>query len=241
MAQPLTSSVPAGLNDLLDRRSGLHACPSPAGVLRFEGEVRFRAAPADGPTIEDTYHIRIDIPRSFPDNVPEVTEIGGRIPRNDPDAHVNPNDSLCLGSPLRLLLIAKSDPSVAAFFDRCVVSALYNASHRERYGGRLPLGELAHGMIGELDDYKDLFGLQTYAQVFKALELAGTKRRAANKMSCPCGCGRRLGVCRTNSAVLQVRRSLGRIECARFSEQLRARVTEEVDLIEKMKRIRRRK
>jgi hypothetical protein len=198
-------------------------------VRRLEGDVHFEAVPSTGPALADTYRLRIDVPTSFPEDVPVVFEVGGRIPRNDPDAHVNPDGSLCLGAPIRLALIAKARPSVLAFFDQCIVPALYNAAHRERFGGRVPLGELAHGSAGELDDYVDLFGVRTYQQAVEALRLAGVKRRSANKQPCPCGCGRRLGVCRTNERVRFVRDTLGRPQCRRRTVELIGRVRAEVD------------
>lgn len=231
MALLLAIAAPPRLGDLRDRHPGLRARPSPPGVRRLEGDVHFEAVPPNGPGLEDTYRLRVDVPLSFPDEVPVVTEIGGRIPRDDPDAHVNPDGSLCLGAPIRLVLIAKQGPSVLAFFDRCVVPALYNATHRERYGGRVPLGELSHGSVGELDEYVALFRVDTYLQAVEALRLAGVKRRDANKQPCPCGCDRRLGVCRTNERVRYVRDTLGRQQCQRFLKDLRARVTAEIRLI----------
>ena len=219
---------PPGLDALLDDQPGLRARPAPSGLLRVEGDVRFRAAPLGLPEIEDVFHLRIDVPLAFPDVVPIVAEIGGRIPRDDEAAHLYDDGSFCLGAPLRLLLIAKDDPSVLAFFDRCIVPALYNAAYRERHGGRLPLGELAHGSGGELDDYVELFGVQTYGQALDALRLAGTKRRDANKRPCPCGCGRRLGVCRTNDRVRHVRNTVGRPQSRRFADRLVARLQHEI-------------
>ena len=224
MAGSLAAGQPPGLEDLLADQPSLRARPAPLGTLRFVGEVRFRAAPPGLPEIEDAFRLRIDVPLDFPDAVPVVTEVAGRILRDDEAAHLYADGSFCLGAPLRLLLIAKAAPSVLAFFDRCVVPALYNASYRERHGGRLPLGELAHGIGGELDDYVELFGVRSYRQALDALRLAGTKRRDANKRPCPCGCRRRLGVCRTNERVRYVRYTLGRPQARRFANRLLARI-----------------
>lgn len=224
----LLATWPPGLDALLDDQPGLQIRPSPAGLLRLEGDVRFRAAPSMLPEIQDSFQLRIDVPLGFPDDVPVVIETAGRIPRGDEAAHLYPDGSFCLGAPLRLLLIAKVTPSVLAFFDRCVVPALYNAAYRERHGGRLPLGELAHGGIGELDDYVDLFRVDTYRQALDALRLAGTKRRDANKQPCPCGCRRRLGVCRTNNRVRHVRDTMGRPQARQFADRLVARLKHEI-------------
>lgn len=229
MGTLLTTPKPPGLDAFLDDQPGLRVRPAPLGFLRFEGEIRFRAAPSGLPVIEDAYRLRIDIPWSFPADIPVVTELGGRIPREDEAAHLNSNGSLCLGAPVRLILYAKQDSSVLAFFDRCVVPALYNAAHRERYGGRIPLGELAHGSEGELDDYVALFHVQTYSQAVQALRLAGIKRRKANKQPCPCGCGRRLGVCGTNEYIRDVRDTLGRRQCRDEADALVNRARAEAE------------
>lgn len=223
---------PSGFDALLDDQPGLRARPAPAGLLRVEGDVWFRATPLGLPEIEDAFRLRIDVPLAFPDAVPVVTEVAGRIPRDDEAAHLYSDGSFCLGSPLRLLLIANGTPSVLAFFDRCVVPALYNVAYRERYGGRPPLGELAHGSGGELDDYVELFGVKTYGQALDALQLASIKRRDANKRPCPCGCGRRLGVCRTNDRVRHVRDSVGSPQLRRFADRLIARLGREITAAE---------
>jgi hypothetical protein len=199
-----------GLRPFLDAYPGMRVRPSPAGMIRLEGEFDFRADHEDGPVIVDTYHLRIDVPHQFPDELPRTLEIEGRIPR-DADHHVFSNGSLCLGSPLRLHLIAREARDLTSFVRRCIVPYLYAASYREQTGSPYPFGELAHGAAGLLDDYALLLGLHAPRQALAALALLGTKRRLANKRPCPCGCGRRLGVCRFNETVRSLRSEFGRI------------------------------
>lgn len=208
-----------GLRSFLDAHPGMRVRPSPAGEVRLEGDFHFRADHADGPVVEDTYRLRIEVPHRFPEETPRVIEVGGRIPR-EADHHVLSDGSLCLGSPLRLYLIARETRDLTAFVRRGIVPYLYAASYREETGGPYPFGELAHGADGLLDDYADLLGLSTPRQALDALTLLGTKRRLANKRTCPCGCGQRLGVCRFNETVRSLRSEFGRTRFRRLYVQV---------------------
>lgn len=168
--------------------------PSRGIGIYLEGEFAFTARPRDGISITDHYELGMGIPLGFPRELPAVTELGGRVPR-DGKHHVNPDGTLCLGSPVRLLRLASYQGDLCGFAERCLVPFLYAISHKLRYGGTLPFSELAHGDQGILDDYLDLFGLADHQQVVKALRCLGMKRRVANKSLCPCECGLRLGKC----------------------------------------------
>ncbi|HIG73787.1 MAG TPA: hypothetical protein EYQ24_04175 [Bacteroidetes bacterium] len=208
-----------GLRAFLDAYPGMRVCPSPAGVIRLEGDFGFRADHENGPVIEDSYRLQIEVPHRFPDELLTTFELGSRIPR-DPDHHVLSDGSLCLGSPFRLLLIAREARTLTAFARQGIVPYLYAASYRERTGGPYPFGELAHGAEGLLDDYAQLFGLTTHRQALAALALLATKRRLANKKPCPCGCAQRLGVCRFNETIRSLRGEFGRTRFKRLYGQV---------------------
>lgn len=154
----------------------------------IKGQFRFAA----NNDIRDTYDLEISIPQAFPSDVPVVIEIGGKIPRNG-DFHVNPDATLCLGSPLRLRKIIADQPDLITFAERCLVPYLYRVSLKLQRGEEL-VG-LAHGMPGVIDDYAELLRLSSVEQVVAALELLAMKKRQANKQDCPCRCGRRVGRC----------------------------------------------
>lgn len=210
-----------GLEGFLAEHPDMRVQPSPTGTLRLEGHLAFHADYDGGPPIHDAYRLRIDVPLSFPGDVPLVQELDGRIPR-DIDHHVFPTSGdLCLGSPLRLQLVARAANDLVDFIWRGVVPYLYAASYREQTGGSYPFGELAHGRDGLLDDYAQIFGLATPEQAERALRLLAMKRRLANKQPCPCGCGKRLGVCQFNETIRALRGQLGRPSFGRLYSQVR--------------------
>lgn len=171
--------------------------PSRSADIHLKGHFTFSAKPKGGTEICDTYHLHISIPQIFPKKIPKVTEIDLKIPRNG-KYHINPDNTLCLGSPLRLKHKISERSNLVGFSESCLVPYLYAVSYKLHNDGDFPLGELAHGSQGIVIDYLDLFGLQSLEQVIQTLKLLGIKKRVANKAPCPCGCGRRLGKCSFN-------------------------------------------
>ena len=198
-----------GLQQFLENRPGMVIKPVMSPGLVIEGIYTYSAVYGDGPEISDSYNLRIEVPQSFPGSSPSVTELDKKIPRKD-DYHVNPDMTLCLGSPLRLRWKLAAQPSLPGFDSTCLLPYLYGMSHKLRFGGPLPLGELAHGVQGELEDYRDLFDLDRDEQARRALRLLGMKKRIANKEPCPCDCGRRVGKCPFNETLLKFRKLASR-------------------------------
>lgn len=171
----------------------------------LKGTFKFCATPPSGIEICDSYELEILVPASFPRAIPMVKELSRKIPR-DGKHHINADDTLCLGSPLRLLRELTDHPNLTGFSKQCIVPFLYAVSKKLQTGGDFAFSELAHGKPGIIDDYTELLGLKTDNEVHQALTLLGMKRRIANKMACPCKCGKRLGSCRFHHKLNQYRR-----------------------------------
>ena len=168
--------------------------PSRDSFIILKGVFSFRAKPAGGKEITDSYELEFTVPSAFPRAIPIVKEIGRKIPR-DGKYHVNSDNTLCLGSPLRLMQKISAKPSLVGFSEKCLVPFLYAVSNKLQNNGRFVFSELAHGKPGIIFDYLELFRLKKREQVINALRLLGVKRRIANKKPCPCECGWRLGKC----------------------------------------------
>jgi hypothetical protein len=182
-----------GETQFLKDQPGMSILPSKNKGLILNGVFSFFANWGNGPEIEDSYNLKILISERFPKELPKVEEIGQKIPRNL-NHHVANDNFLCLGSPLRLLEKMNKNPTITGFTEYCLVPYLYAISYKLK-NGKFPFGELAHGGQGIIDDYLDIFGLKTYDQVVNTLILLGMKKQRANKEPCPCGCGKRLGIC----------------------------------------------
>ncbi len=199
-----------GLREFLRSYPKMAIRPSLGGDLRLKGSFEFVAHHAKEGNIHDSFALEIIVPSGFPKELPCVTETGGRIPRTG-EYHVNPTDNtLCLGSPLSLLLKLSKNPTLEGFAENCLVPYLFAISRKLNTGGPLPFGELAHGRKGIRDDYAALFGLRMPQNVGRVLALLGMKKRRANKLPCPCGCQKRLGKCRFNFRLRIFRALAGR-------------------------------
>jgi len=201
----MSRQVIPGIQEFLHEYPRMAIKPVSVGSsVTLSGVFDFSAKSNSGDEITDSYSLRILVPAAFPCDVPEVTEIGHKIPRNG-DYHVNSNGTLCLGSRLRLLLQISFKPTLSGFAEECLVPYLYAASYKLKFGGKFLFSELQHGTVGELRDYVDLFGLKDPEQARAALRLLTMKKRDANKCPCPCGCGRRLGKCSFNDKIRKFR------------------------------------
>lgn len=200
----MVSSGVAGLREFLHDYPLMTVKPSAKSSVFLKGRFAFVAHSANNGEIADCFGLLIEVPKAFPKDLPTVTETDGKIPRMR-DFHVNSDGSLCLGSPLRLLLKLSRAPTLNGFAENCLVPYLFAISHKLKNGGPMLFGELAHYTEGMLSDYVVLFGLNHAEQARYALKLLGMKKRRANKLRCPCGCGNRLGRCRFNARLREYR------------------------------------
>lgn len=167
--------------------------------LVLKGTFDFAAKFKSEPEIQDSYSLEIRVPHNFPAGLPTVREMGNKVPR-DGKHHVNPDDTLCLGSPLRLKMLVREEPTLSGFAANCIIPYLYWITTK-----KFAVGELAHGDVGIVADYMVLFNLKDPKQIIQFLKLLGMKKRVANKKPCPCDCGLPLGRCKKRFLLNQYR------------------------------------
>ena len=193
------------VDELLREQPGLRLAPSRNGAVRLSGTLSFTAEKPGLERISDSFEVEIAIPEGFPRELPIITEVGGRIPAK---FHTNDDGGLCLGSPTRQLIAARAAPTLPDYVRTCVIPYFYGFAYYTRHG-EMAFGELAHGRQGLRDDFRALFAVDTDSTATEMVRLAGMKKRAANKLACPCGSGLRLGKCH-NRRVNRLRKLLGR-------------------------------
>jgi len=182
------------LDDFLKKNPSMSIKPSRNDDLIVEGRFYFKAKTKGHKEIDYSYRIRIIIPSSFPLDIPEVIELENEIPKTA-DFHVNTDDTLCLGSKLRLLRLLNKNPTLNGYIEYCLVPFLYSVYLKIKCNEEFVFGELAHEMQGIVDDYMKIFGVGKET-IKKTLEMIALNKRVANKKSCPCECGKRLGKCK---------------------------------------------
>ena len=183
-----------GMTQFLREYPGMSTAPCQGTGICLRGQFEFTANRFGFDEIRDSYELKIIVPENFPQTLVRVEETAGKIPRNG-RFHTNPDGSLCLGTPLKLLIELHNNPNIVGFAENCLVPYLYAVSIRLSGRSEFVLGELAHGIEGLLQDYSKILGLSQKEQVIQAIQLLCLKDRIANKSPCPCGCGKRLGIC----------------------------------------------
>ena len=187
-----------GLEEFLQKYPQMAIVPSGQDGIVLSGILHFSArvgSTTDLP-LEDRYRLKIICPKGFPFlKIPKVLELDKKIPQNG-KFHVNPDNTLCLGSPLRLRIIINKYPTILGFVSKLLIPYLYSVSRILNGSAKsFDMGELEHGETGIIEDYKSIFKLSSREQVISTLKLLGIRRRLANKKKCPCNCSFRLGKC----------------------------------------------
>ncbi|GAB2188790.1 hypothetical protein MAH1_03970 [Sessilibacter sp. MAH1] len=182
-----------GLEDFLAAHPRIRILEINDARLVLAGEYHLKAQLLGSQLVERTYRLKLVCPRDYPAKLPTVIDEEKYFPRNQ-EYHTYGDGSFCLGSELKIKSLLKDDHSLSAFFSAIVDGFLYAVTHHIEYGN-FPYGELEHGEQGLVDDYGEMFGVSGKLAVIRALQALGKRKREANKMSCPCGCGLRLGRC----------------------------------------------
>lgn len=184
-----------GLSEFLRKNEGMSVRPTADASLRVQGTFDFEATMGDV-SGSGTFELALTVVGPFPRALPTVVELGGRVP---PD-HVNPDGSLCLGSPLRLSRVILESPMLCTFAQRCIVPYLFGIAVGLPTGNVWPFGELAHGDEGLVDDYAAMFQVGR-AAVPTCLGLLALPHKKAGRRPCPCRSGRPFSQCGCATAV----------------------------------------
>ncbi len=139
----------------------------------------------------DRFGIEIEVPNTFPKDVPIVRETAGRIPYVA-DWHAFTNGVLCIVVPEEWLLNAEAG-SIIAFLDGPVRNFLLNHALAER-GMARPMGERQHGSKGLLDAYGELVGSTVPHSTEKYLDYL-TAKKLKSHWKCPCGSEKQIRHC----------------------------------------------
>ena len=146
----------------------------------------------------DSYEIDIELPTDFPEGVPLLKEVAGRIPR-DADHHVNPDGSACLFVSGERWRYWPRGSSFIDFLNGPVISFLVGQALVER-GEPWPFGERSHGGNGVLEAYSEMLGISDPGVVTDYLRVLARAKLRRHR-GCPCGSGRPIRDCHIEQIV----------------------------------------
>lgn len=148
--------------------------------MSLQGTFSFRAQ-VKSKEISGQFDIKILYPRNYPETYPLTSEFGGRTT----GFHINPDNTLCLGSPLQLNSIFLLNPCIENYLHNMLIPFLVRFIQFEKTG-TVPLGELEHGDKGLKQYLIDLTGIKNECILKTTFELY-LMNSADNSTICPCG------------------------------------------------------
>lgn len=131
------------------------------------------------------FSVKIQLPSSFPDELPVVFETGNRIPRNS-DRHTNPNGSCCVGVPAALRKRLGRNFKVSSYI-LGPMSEYFLGQALVEIGEPWPAGEARHGPLGVLDFWQSFFPDDLPRQIAQVLRSAAKTKPPRKSSRCPCG------------------------------------------------------
>ncbi len=143
---------------------------------------------ADDGTLFDRFHIRILLTKQYPQSLPKVFEIDGRIPK-EPDRHINAltDNSCCLCIPMKARLFIRGGYNIVKFYEELVLPFFANQVYYERKG-KWANGEFDHGIRGVIQFYEEIFQTNDHSKIVYGLKIVqGRFKPPLDFMKCFCG------------------------------------------------------
>ena len=162
--------------------------------IEIIGRIRFDQKYKDI-QLQDEYLIQILFPLNFPDQIPIVREINGRI-KSSADYHNDKErDGFCLGVPGEIHNKICNSPTFNYFIAEIVVPFLYANTFYEKYK-KYPWPTREHCSKGIIEYYQSLFKFndEKVTQNF-LLNIAFFKNSISGHNLCPCGSGKKFKDC----------------------------------------------
>jgi hypothetical protein len=161
-----------------------NATPSISGIIQLEDE--------KGSFI-DSYKLKIVPTTDYPNQFPNVFEIGGRIPINI-DWHVYPDDGhCCISSIPEEILICKNGISLNSFIENQLKPYLFNQKYREVHG--FFLKERPHGNKGNIQFFIEVFQTNDLTTIVKWLIFIRQRNEPNRVSKCFCGSSQKYRKC----------------------------------------------
>lgn len=140
----------------------------------------------------DRYLIEVLFPNDYPESLPIVQEVGGRVPRTS-DFHMSQAGEACLFLPDERWWVFPPGSTFLYFLD-VPVHNFFLGQALVRMGDPWPFGQRAHGAGGIHEFYAELLGTNDLDIIIRYLDCL-RKAELKGHYDCPCGSQKRLRHC----------------------------------------------
>lgn len=161
--------------------------------LFLRGEVCFNEHFGTGFWINDCYLVEIAFSPDYPDILPFVKEIGGKIEDNYPHFLKKNKKILCLGTWTDLWLRFSKKKTILHFVHNLLIPALYVHAYWKRKGVIPPRGDRPHGTPGIIQFYSEFFNVKDLYIILRLIEFVVNYNYDSGL--CPCESQKSLKEC----------------------------------------------
>ncbi|RKS03588.1 SEC-C domain-containing protein [Flavobacterium sp. 102] len=135
-------------------------------------------------SLEDSYEIEIRAGINYPNEFPELFEIGGKIPKNI-DWHIYAEGNCCICSPPEEKIICYDGIDLIKFIKSQVQPYLFNQTFRRKNGYFLK--ERSHGALGWIEFFYEILKTKNISNIIMALNMVMSKQEPDRTALCFCG------------------------------------------------------
>lgn len=141
--------------------------------------------------INETYLVQIDIPVSYPNELPIIKELSSKV--DNKYSHRYSDSSLCLATEADMHVQLFPNYSLSDYVTKFVLPYFISYEYYKKYKV-FPFGERSHGIKGILEFYGEAFGTDTIEQVYDILKYISANYYRGHTL-CPCGSDKRIRKC----------------------------------------------
>ena len=152
--------------------------------------------------IVDTYQVEVQTNSNYPDQLPIIREVGGKIDMRY--GHIDKDRILCLATEADMRINLGRPFRLIEWLEKYVISYFLTYSYYKMYGV-MPDGERSHNEEGILEFYTEYFGFGSTEETRGFLKHVCSKNYKGHH-NCPCNSGKRIRDCHKDK-ILELRKS----------------------------------
>ena len=137
-----------------------------SGVLEIDSIIRDEH-------ICESYLVKIDVPNSYPKELPVIKELSSKIDENY--SHINFDSSLCLATEVDMHVQLARDYNLVDYVTKFVIPYFVSYEYYKKYE-TFPFGERSHGTLGILEFYEETFETDGLVEVQSLLAYTANKK-----------------------------------------------------------------
>jgi len=160
------------------------------GSIHIRGTLRLKDKKG---VILDSYLIDVTIPDNFPQKIPELREIGNKIPHIQ-DRHFNPDGKACLGFRDEIFLYWNDKSGIMDFIKVFVEPFFIWQTEFEATGGDNKEKAYYHGTAAAFQFYGNLIGTKNQNAIYNFIDYL-SRKKIKGHWRCFCGSGKQLRDC----------------------------------------------